>query len=260
LPVFARFTAILNVAVAFTFCHSTLLDVWSDNNRQQAAVKQFVLQNIDETELSDVQQNLITDKLKQFFGFINTNLPKCNRMLDRFKKKHAQWLASSIKIEFLKDDVPREKPGRKRLTYTEAGPRLKRKLASELANETENSMPLLLHAASVSAKKLKNDKTSLLLQKALNSANIDGIASQFDQNEITKISSEKALAFLIENNLTKQQYINIKAINKLHGCDIYPPYSELTKMKLKCRPEQDKITYSEFGLDSLELEEEFWDE
>lgn len=90
--------------------------------------------------------------------------------------------------------------GRKSLNYNEAGSRLRRKLASELAEESKNATPLLVHA-------------------------------------------EAALAFLMENGLSKQQYINIKTLNKMHGCDIYPPYSELSELKLKCRPKE--ISYSE---------------
>lgn len=53
----------------------------------------------------------------------------------------------------------------------------------------------------------------------------------------TPISSERALAYFMENSLTKQQYINTKQLSKQHGCNIYPPYSQIVEEKLKCRPQ-----------------------
>lgn len=132
--------------------------------------------------------------------------------------------------------MPGNKRGRRHLDYTDAGPRLKRKLASELA--AEHSTPLLLHAASVSAKKSNEKQTAFVLKKAVSNENITGIIRKLERSDPLKISADEALAFLIENGFTKQQYINIKALNKQHGCDIYPPYSEIVKSKLKCRPKE----------------------
>lgn len=42
------------------------------------------------------------------------------------------------------------KPGRKQLTYEDAGPQLKRKLANKLAAVQGHSTPLLVHGASIS--------------------------------------------------------------------------------------------------------------
>lgn len=48
-------------------------------------------------------------------------------------------------------------------------------------------------------------------------------------------TSEEALAFLLENNFSKQQYMNIRLSSKSRNCDIYPPYSEILKTKMECR-------------------------
>lgn len=62
-----------------------------------------------------------------------------------------------------------------------------------------------------------------------------------------KISANDALAFIIENWFKKQQYTNIKALNKQQGCDILPSYSKV-EAKLKCRPSEHKISETRPGV------------
>lgn len=83
---FVPFGKKLHFVVSYEFCHSTLLEVWSRKNRQADSVKEFILENIKQQNLSDEQHQLITQKVKQFIAFIKLNLPKCNRILERFKK------------------------------------------------------------------------------------------------------------------------------------------------------------------------------
>lgn len=45
------------------------------------------------------------------------------------------------------------------------------------------------------------------------------------------------MAFLIENDLTKQQYLNIRLTAKKHNADIYPPYDSIIAAKALCYPE-----------------------
>lgn len=82
--------------------------------------------------------------------------------------KHSQWLASDMIIEIKVPATKCHKPGRKILSYINAGPRLKRKLASDLASKQHFSMPLFLHPASLSAKKRKQKDLADFLKKAMN--------------------------------------------------------------------------------------------
>ncbi|XP_032308872.1 uncharacterized protein LOC116656398 [Drosophila ananassae] len=143
------------------------------------------------------------------------------------------WLAGNMTIRLFDiNESPQKKGGRPKLTYEAAGKRLKIKLASELAIENQNSTPLLLHAANISARKStenevikKSDRTGLLAP--------------------SPITPEKAFAFFMENGFTKQQYINVKQLSKQHGCDIYPSYSKIAEEKLKCRPAGIECTENE---------------
>ncbi|KAF2904139.1 hypothetical protein ILUMI_02028 [Ignelater luminosus] len=50
------------------------------------------------------------------------------------------------------------------------------------------------------------------------------------------LNDGEALTFLLDNNFSKQQYINIRVESKHRNADIYPTYEHLKKAKLACRP------------------------
>lgn len=58
---------------------------------------------------------------------------------------------------------------------------------------------------------------------------------------IIPLTTEEALEFLLENGLTKHQYINIHHLNKARVCDIFPSYSEVQKVKTTFRPTEIEI-------------------
>ena len=107
-------------------------------------------------------------------------------------------------------------------------PRLKRKLANDVAGQHNFDTDLLLHASSNSAI-INKEKVS----RNTKSNNRD---SRKHNLKPSLLSNIEALSFLLENNLSKQQYINIKQMNNAHGCDIYPGYDEVRNTKLQCRP------------------------
>jgi len=88
-------------------------------------------------------------------------------MLERFMSKHTVWLASKISITIDETCKTPHQMGRPTLSYTNAGTRLKRKLASELANENNCDTNLLAHAAAVSAKKQSKKDTAFVLKKTI---------------------------------------------------------------------------------------------
>jgi len=94
-------------------------------------------------------------------------------MVERFKSKNAKWISSKISISLKKSCKIPQQPGRPTLSYTTAGPRLKRKLASELANEKDHNTNLLTHAAAVSAKRQCNTNVDLVLKEKIQHLNTE---------------------------------------------------------------------------------------
>ena len=58
-----------------------------------------------------------------------------------------------------------------------------------------------------------------------------------------KLSNSDALAHILENNLTKSSYINMRLISKNNYADIWPTYNNICEEKKICRPEN--IQYTE---------------
>ena len=58
----------------------------------------------------------------------------------------------------------------------------------------------------------------------------------------TEYTSEEALSLLVENDLTKHSYQNLRSSAKRKNADIYPPYNEVREAKRKCYPDNISIT------------------
>lgn len=222
--------------VQYVFSRAELVDIWSNNNRSGDAVQQHILESIAQKHLNNENIKSINEKVKAFVNYINKHLPKCNSTLERFKGKHSKWLAKSIFIEITGHYALANKVGRPKCDYESAGPRLKRKLAAELSEENNNLSPLLIHAATVSAKKSNEKDLAVVLKAAGSCESINEIKKKLFADEPKQMSADSALAFLLENGFTKSQYINIQRNAKIHGCDIYPAYPAVLNSKLKLRP------------------------
>jgi len=128
--------------------------------------------------------------------------------------------------------------GRINLSYQNAGERLKRKLASNLASESDHDTSLMIHAAPVSARNERKRDVAFVLNETLKTPEFSSESMmQIQWQKPTPLSPDEALAYLLENTLTIQQYISARILNKSHNSDIYPPYNEVIKAKLQCRPE-----------------------
>jgi len=90
-----------------------------------------IYEKISHYHVEDDKKLEINKKTSNFNSFIKNRLPKCNYMVERFKSKHSEWMSSKISITINENSKTPQKPGRRPLSYTNAGPRLKRKLASE---------------------------------------------------------------------------------------------------------------------------------
>jgi hypothetical protein len=89
----------------------------------------------------------------------------------------------------------------------------------------------------LSTKFQKSGKRSaaLLLNDSLASPTIStkikNIITNVDHNKTITYTANESLAFLIENKLTKQQYLNTRLGAKKKNCDIYSPYASILEAK-----------------------------
>lgn len=65
---------------------------------------------------------------------------------------------------------------------------------------------------------------------------VKAIAAINNQNSIVKMHEDEALAYLLDNNLSKQQYLNMRSECKSRNADIWPRYDLVLAAKAKCHP------------------------
>lgn len=81
---------------------------------------------------------------------------------------------------------------------------------------------------------------------------IRNVVNNVDNNKIIPYTSNKALAFLIENKLTKQQYLYIGLGAKKKNCDLYPPYASILEAKKSVDVAQDLLVVAVHKNDTRE--------
>lgn len=220
------------------FCHATLLDVWIDNGRNFTGIANWIFGQLIERTLTDEKRSEINTKIKSFEIYVKSNLQKCSRNMRTFRDKHSQWLSMRLRIVLDNQEEMRNvKMGRPKLTYDEAGPRLKRKLAADVVVNNENDTKLLIHAAAMSARKSNENDTAFVLKKCKTSeSEATEVKRKLGIEEPIPLTTNDALEFLLEYSLSKRLYNEIRHISKQHNCDIYPNYHKVQEAKLQLRP------------------------
>lgn len=64
-------------------------------------------------------------------------------------------------------------------------------------------------------------------------------------SSIVKLTPEKALSFLLDQSLSKEDYISMRLLVKGQGADIFPPYNSVREAKILCRPPVTAISITE---------------
>ena len=128
-----------------------------------------------------------------------------------------------------------EDAGRKKVPFDEKSVRGKQYASADIRKSHEPGAIFL--AASQQPTRLgllvkkSNSSRGLTVEKAL-----DAISSS-SPSYPTKKTPLEALAFLLTNNLSKEQYTSIKATCTESNANIWPNYNKLLEAKRKCRPE-----------------------
>jgi len=137
--------------------------------------------------------------------------------------------------------------GRPPIEYVNAAPRQKRKLASDLAVNQGYNTSLLVHAAAVSAEKSNEKDTVLVLKNTvLTSSDPKRDRKNLFAQKIdsVRLTEDEALAYLLENSLTKSQYNNFRELSISRSCELFPSYNKVRGAKSKCRPFDINVTES----------------
>lgn len=180
------------------------------------------------------------EQSRVFCSNMNMKWHKSCRSFKVFEKQHAVWLKgnTSIRKRETQSASTKSKPGRPQLTFCQKSERTKRRVAAEISKDQNNEVEPLVLAASAAARKCNQLDLAVVLKETVSTpTRAAKVRKLISRATPTKLSADEGLAFLLENNFSKEQYCNIRNQTKMSNCDIYPLYKELTCSKYKCRPD-----------------------
>ena len=117
--------------------------------------------------------------------------------------------------------------GRPRLSYEEKSLRSKRGEAAHLLKENQQHDPkLIVHAASISAPQKGDNGLAAFLKVNRSPSRPSKIRKMLfsSKKEPVTYTAAEASEFIFENNLSKQQYLNMRHGAKFKSCNIYHIY------------------------------------
>lgn len=144
------------------------------------------------------------------------------------------------------------KRGRKSLPFTDCSESVKRLKTSELRRVYSASE--LCYAAQMKLREHKRVDEALLVREATctsptRAKQMVSSLREARQEKLVPYSKNEALAMILDANLTKAQYINIRNGARLRHSNLYPSYQNVLTAKKDCYPNCNAITVTETSIE-----------
>lgn len=223
-----------------------LFEIWvqsSDKSDKITAVFDYIKRKFREN-INPSEEQKIREKVRRLCRNFNDRWCTVSRHKDRFENRYSSWLKEHFIVE-IGEPTPSTSSGRPRLSFSEKTPRSQRREASQLAHEVDNSSALIIQAAEIVARKEKKTDLVAVLQEINRSPTRPAeirkkIGSPEKQPQ--KYTPEEALELILNSNLSKQTYLDLRQGALRRNCDIYPDYKRIWKCKSACRPQGITVT------------------
>ncbi|XP_065680976.1 uncharacterized protein LOC124817909 [Hydra vulgaris] len=175
---------------------------------------------------------IIRNKLIAFLKNLKTRWNDVSRKAAAFEKKYANWLdtdfISSAYVPPATPTIVTTPFGRPTLNFDESSLRSKYRKVAEM---DQYSASQLLFATKVKFRKDNQPKKAKLAEKLL----VDTISPSY-------MSSDEALALILDCNLTKTSYQLMKNKADEKECSLYPAYNNVRMAKDRCYPKNICVT------------------
>lgn len=116
--------------------------------------------------------------------------------------------------------------GRKRANINDSCKKTKYRRAQEIVASAENNVPVL--------------EMALKIAKSKDTSNLESLDTEEEIVQINnqlRHSNDSALAFYLENNLSKRTYSALVKDSSDRGSSIYPSYRKISEEMVECRPQ-----------------------
>lgn len=187
--------------------------------------------------MSHNEKQLIFERSRRLCRQFQTKWVRCKRTFERFSRQNVKWLTNYFEmclntpkhpvVQSTSSSAP---VGRPSLSYHKKSDRSKRRPVSKIVSECDQDPDMLVHAASSAARVSGNSDLAAVLKQM---GRIPSLSSKIrktlsnPQKLPVAYSPDEALSFLLDNNLSKSQYMNMRIGSKERNADIYPPYATI---------------------------------
>jgi len=176
---------------------------------------------------------------------------KCSRNHIRFIQVNSEWLKCELKLPTQEQNKTIRRPVK---DFENSCERSKQNKIKTIINTFSSSE--MIQATQTSLYSSENRIAANLLKESIKTpTRASKIKKAYDHslNVIILYTNDEALDFFLDNDLTKQQYINIRLSAKKKNVNIYPTYEQILEAKRKCYPKnlQVKETSCEINIQDL---------
>lgn len=218
-----------------TISHADLFHFWHTNIR--GSVNNFddgvclIIGDLNLIGLDTSQRAELKDNLRG----ASKNLERLWNKCSRSKKSimGSSWFKDSSSIELLSRQDSQNLGGRPKKSYIECGPQsrsFKSKTATSSANEFE-----ILHRAADILKSHGHNQVAKLVSIALNQISRPEIAKDILQSSV--ISPQKAVAVILDSNLSTNSYIRLNRVLNKNKIKVLPSYPIVKSAQYQSIPE-----------------------
>lgn len=199
--------------------------MWSKQTRvhqKESAIYTFMSGHFSESNL-ELNNGYLKEKSRMFSVYLMRKWQKWNRKLNEFSSVYPKWLEEHLILKVKgTHKKPRKSAGRPKALYHLKSLSGRRQQADELARAQNHNQHLLIQAA---MQRGLLDLAAILKLLLLNPA----------INKLVELpvrcSTDEALAFILDQGLTKEQYCAIREEARCRRADVYPNYKEVAEKK-----------------------------
>lgn len=224
--------------------NSVIVDFLRRNEQCVESCIQFI-ESRSEHRFSDEERKVAENQVKKIQKFLlkEWKNPKIGRNWKSFVTRHKEWLDNSceyIASVVVSNFVPKN-GGRRTLTFDDSSQRSKRQKVAVVLEKCENSSKLLMTAAIRCSKAEKDVSQAKILSRLVQEEDSSRILKKIN-SEYRMMTVSEALQFMLDANLSVDQYN--KTRNAVHGlgCKIFPYYKQVAAEKEKCYPAGISVT------------------
>ncbi|KAE9522334.1 hypothetical protein AGLY_017280, partial [Aphis glycines] len=186
---------------------------------------------------SSSYKELLEKEILKFSLTTSRKWSKVNRNYKKFTKTNTEWLNTKFKMPSNKKSNF-SIPDRPVIPFALCSKRTQRqKIKIAISNSNMNSPEILCAAKNKMVLSGQRTAAHLFEETQASPSRAKKMKTKYNySNYPIPYTADEALAFIIDNKLKKQQYINIRLGSKKRNCNIYPTYENIIIAKTNCYP------------------------